>query len=235
MGSEAKVGAVTPMCEEDAQWLPQYLAEVERLQMHFAVHFDRCSKEFRDRVKAHPLYIGCTLNVHGTYEERFREGPLRVLEKAKFGVAVFMDMDETFEPAFGSKLAKFVRHPWDCARIYWYNMWEDTETIRLDNPSNPHRMKLFRLGEANWTFKGITVDPYPDRKVCTGNTNMVSFNWGLMSQELREMHKRRWDTIYAKAVGKNPYGFWDYILAHEAVTGPKLSVCQEELECEYST
>lgn len=29
------------------------------------------------------------------------------------------------------------------------------------------------------------------------------------------MHKARWDRIYTKAVGANPYKFWDYVLDPE--------------------
>ena len=40
---------------------------------------------------------------------------------------------------------------------------------------------------------------------------MTCLHWGMMTEELRVAHKRRWDDIYSK-VGGNPSGFWDLCL-----------------------
>lgn len=233
MGAKAKIGAVTPMCMEDERWLPQYLAEVERLQMPFAVHFDKCPMAFRRQVGEHPLCVGWTLNHSGHYCERFRAGPLKQLEANGFNAAVFMDFDETFEPAFGHKLRKLcLDTSWQRARVYWYNIHEKPDTIRIDNPSNPHRLKIFRLNAGvTWDFRGIVVDPYSTPKdVLTASTNLVSFNWGLMNDELRQQHHDRWDRLYAQEAGKNPYSFWQYLIDNLATTASKETVCSGQLE-----
>lgn len=38
--------------------------------------------------------------------------------------------------------------------------------------------------------------------------DLVCLHWGLFDRATRELHKERWDRIYSKAVGSNPYGLW---------------------------
>jgi hypothetical protein len=220
--------ACTPVCEEDAvRWLDQYLAEVERLQCFFALHFDHCSHRTKEKARRHPAFLGATSNddPQTPHAERHRAGPYGVAKGHFCVAALTWDIDETWEKDAPAKFDAVLNNGlhWDAAKVHWINLWGDERHIRTDNPSNAYRDRLLRLDSGiRWHWRGpIIVDPYADKcweSVRVLKTDLVCLHHGLMTRELRLQHKKRWDRVYGHFTsdGKNPYGYWDYILDEEA-------------------
>lgn len=217
-----QLAAITPICEEDACWIDQYLAEIERLGVKFAMHFDRCSQTTKNRLQRHPAYLGCSSqdNPNVEHEENRRQGPYDIIcALGGFDGFLIWDMDETWERTAPEKFESFFSQTeWDEGRIEWLNLWGDKDHIRVDNPSNPQRVKIVNLQQGRrWEWRGQIVHPYtiPTRQSTVAHSNIRCIHWGLMTREMRVNHKKRWDRIFTKVIGRNPYGFWDYILDEE--------------------
>lgn len=212
------IGAYTPICQEDERWVSQYLAEVERLGIYFAIHLDRCSLPLKLKTAYHPRCIGYTEQNHPDveYREDCREKLINMLEERGVTLALLWDIDETWERMAPEKLQNLLDNKtFDNARVHWINLWGDNQTVRIDNHSNPYRVKINRLDRGiNWTWNGIVVDPYADgrREVTTLGTDLVCLHHGLKTPELRRLHKERWDRVYGYHLGKNPYSYWNDML-----------------------
>lgn len=210
-----RIGVYSSTCDEDACWAPQYLAEVERLNLAFAMNFDRCSAETKRVFKSHPQCVGFTEHDRPEveFDERHKQGAFDLLVEQGFDWSLAWDVDETFErdaPEILQDLGGLEADYVDCP---WVNLWGDSEHVRVDGPfAKGHRVKFHRLDTGLkwlWTTK-ITNGPKCTNKpdaVC-GKLDLVCLHWGLMTRELRLLHKARWDRIYTTAVGQNPYGFW---------------------------
>lgn len=211
------IGAYTSVCEEDACWIGQYLAEAERLQLPFAVHLDRCSRETKKRFRKHPLCFAATEqdNPKLEFDETQKQAVFDKVEAAGFQWAMAWDIDETYEREAGRKLAEIAALDADHVDIRWLNLWGDAQHIRVDPPLNTgHRVKFYRFGNLQWRFTHkITNGPKPvEREPVLAKYDFVCLHWGLITRELRLLHKARWDRIYGAAVGKNPYSFWSHCL-----------------------
>ncbi len=215
-----RIGVYSSICEEDAVWIDQYLAEVERLGFPFAVNFDRCSEATKDRLRNHRLCTGWTVQDDPAVEftEQHKQGAFDLLEMQKFDWALAWDVDETWEreaPAKFATLAEVGVDYYDCP---WKNLWDDTAHIRVDGPfSLGHRVKLYRLKQGwRWHFDSPITNGAkhtdPHREPTLGELDLTCLHHGMMTHEMREQHKARWDRIYGTAVGRNPYGFWDHAL-----------------------
>lgn len=222
--------AFTPFCEEDAHWLDQYMEECERINIPFVLHFDRCSTKTKDRVLTSS--IGKRLcadhtvqdNMDKEYTEQDKQEAMNRVKAMEFLWALHWDIDEVWEKDVRAKFEDVVNNRTeDYLKVAWVNCWNDPEHIRVDTQFNrPPRVKLYNLQRGRkWKFdhpiiygcklmdnKGNTPHHYG---TC-GDTDIVCLHQGLMTRELREFHKARWDRILTTAVGNNQYGFWNLCL-----------------------
>ena len=228
--------AFTPICEPDARWIDQYLAEVERLDVGFGVHFDRCSPETKRRMGSHSNCVAWTYQDDPTleYTEQHKQVIFDlVCEVAGVVWALHWDADEIWEDEF---IAKFlaVKHRLEShLTVSWANMWETPDRIRSDDGgpgklmAPAPRVKLYRIDdERQWVFdhpviygcKEIvdgTKVRKSEGKIRQGATDIVCLHAGLMTHELRLQHAERWDRIYGAAVGENPYKLWHALMDHD--------------------
>lgn len=214
-----RIGVYSSICEEDAVWIDQYLAEIERLDLEFAINLDRCSQETKVRLIAHPRCIGFTIQDDPAIEftERHKQGVMDILQKDGFDWALAWDVDETWERDFDEKVKVLETIDADYIDLPWKNLWGDVGTIRTDGTfAGGHRVKFYRLTKPwNWHFEHPITNGAKHRSLdepVEGKIDLVCLHHGMMTQELREFHKARWDRIYTAAVGNNPYGFWNYAL-----------------------
>ena len=205
-----KICIFTAICEEDKVWATQYIKEMERLQLPFVIYLDRCSQETKD-IFAHPLCVGKVEqnNPDIEFNERAKQAIFDIIPK-DFEWACGLDIDEVFE-----KDTKFDMPDADYVSCNWVNLWGDEKHIRVDGHFLPKpRWKFYRLGENKWAFLDKTTNGayLLNKESVSGHVDVMCVHYGLMTKELRQMHKERWDRIYTKASGRNPYGFWDYAL-----------------------
>lgn len=217
------VCAFTAVCEEDTNWIPQYLAEVERLRVPFAVHFDRFVDE---AMSAHPLCVGRTMQPNPCieFDERDKQGMLELVQRRGFGWALAWDIDETWERAAPQKLQELGRlnSLADHVRCIWMNLWGDRHHVRVDEPFWGRRVKFLNLRNGvHWKFHNSTVNgpgAFDNRgervneakDLRLTDLDLICLHHGMMTRELRLLHKARWDRIYSAANNGdgNPYGFW---------------------------
>ncbi len=230
------IAAYTPICEEDAWLIPQYLAEMERLEMPFAVHFDRCSILTRSTMAGHRLCIGYTANddIALEFSEIHRQGVLDIVARQGIRWAISVDMDETFERNAADKFLAYLQwdEPFAGYRLCSATLWGDSRHLRQN--LGGYQDKMYDVRNYTWKFlSGVTNGPRAVRAVPSkGNTwgyhdalDDVAFDylpirvlhWGMMTRDLRQFHKQRWDRIYAAPTtgGGNPYGTWNHALDEE--------------------
>lgn len=223
-----KIGVFTPFCEEDAHYADQWLAEVERLGFPFAVHFDRCSSATKCLFIEHELCVGWTeMDDPATeYTEKHKQGAMDILMDRGFDWALHWDADETWEESAPTKFAELGgMADKDLVRVQWVNLWGDKDHVRIDTLfASSWRVKVYNLQNGRrWIFDHpITYGCKLSRggKALDGvgtadRLDLRCLHHGLMTRELREMHKARWDRILTKAVGNVPLRFWEYCLMEE--------------------
>lgn len=234
----SSVCAFTSVCEEDACWLPQWLAEVDRLHVPFVVHFDRCSTETVMTVGTHRLCVGTTRRDDPLVEftEQHKQETLDTVVALGYDWALAWDVDETFELDVLRKIDLLTRMTYkslDWLDVRWLNLWGDENHVRVDGTfAQGHRVKLLNLRKQSlvgqplrWGFDHpITNGP----KLMTkdgvvveskgASVHLVCLHHGMMTEELRRFKKERWDRIYSKALrgDPNPYGFWRSAIETEA-------------------
>jgi hypothetical protein len=220
------VCAFTSICREDMGWVLGYLAEIDRLGIDFVVHLDRCARadipEVCEMVK-HPRCVGMTSQDSTEFNEMHKQGVLDLIDsKRAYRWAMAMDADEVFEKNAPDKLSLLDAVKGFHVQVKWVNLWGDKSHIRVDGPfASSHRVKFYRLDAGiRWVFTSpITNGPKPyrcnsllDESAGLERIDLTCLHAGLMTRELRVLHKKRWDRIYSAAVGGNPYGMWDYAL-----------------------
>lgn len=228
-----RVAAYLTICEDDAWLVPQWIAEVERLQIDFAVHFDRCSVETKKLFTYHPDCTGYTSqddpNKEYTEHDKQRSFDMLVLNRYDWGLQ--LDADETLEKngpvLLRQTIDEYEKKETDYIGLRYVSLWNDKEHIRVDGPfAKGYHVKLYNLTNGRrWKFAEPTVNGAylmkPDGKkqanerVKGGKCDLVCLNHGAMTHELRLKHKERWDRIYTHAVGSQIYGFWNYSLDYE--------------------
>lgn len=216
MITNTSVAAFTSVCEEDAHWLDKYFAEIERLGIGFTMHLDRCSLETKKRVRGHPHCLGTSAQVDPSREfEEWDKQEAFDLTRQTANWALAWDVDETWETKAAEKLKTIdeqVGLMIDAVLCPWWNLWDTPEFIRIDRSfSSRGRVKLYNLRDRSWKFdhKITNGAKLLDRPLIYANIDMACLHWGMMTQEQRLFHKERWDRIYGRAVGANPYGFWN--------------------------
>lgn len=213
--------AMTALCEEDSGYVSQYLAEMQRLNLPFVVLFDRCSPETRSLVAKHKLCAGaCARDERdGEFHEQCKQEVLDLVQEQGYDWALVVDIDETFELDAVKYLNEIVVNPAfntvDYITCRWLNLWGDTKHVRVDlSFGNSYRVKFYNLQkQRRWVFdhKITNGAKLVGRETVLHRLELVCLHHGLMTQELRELHKKRWDRIYSTALkgDKNPYGFWN--------------------------
>ncbi len=207
---QSNICVFTAVCEEDKGFIPRYLNEMERLNLPFVIYLDRCSDDTK-KLFEHRLCVGSFSqdNLDIEFDERAKQKVFNLIPK-EYEWACALDIDEVFE-----KNASIVLPDVDFVSCYWVNLWGDEQHIRIGEHFAPKpRGKFYRLGTNVWNFLDKTTNgAYLMNKECVeGTIGLMCVHYGLMTKELRQIHKERWDRIYTKASGKNPYGFWDYAL-----------------------
>jgi hypothetical protein len=228
------IQAFTPICEDDAHWIPQYLAEAERLDLRFAMHFDRCSNLTKHMLLSHRLCVGGTQqnDPDREYDETAKQVAMDI---ANTGVqwVLHWDMDETWNVKDLAELERSLPSDALAIDVRWVNLWEDDRHIRTDGVLGGYsatRTKLYRSTwrrshTQKWVFRsplvygpslmqyGRALEHTPAKAL-----SVHCQHHGYKTRELRLQHKARWDRVYgAHHDGVNPYGTWAF-LCDESIT-----------------
>lgn len=216
-----EIAAFIVICEDDAHHIPVLLAEIERLKMPFGIHFDRCSDETKAKVRTHPWIIA--EHSHDKNEEYTEQHKQFIFDKLcklnRFKWLIHWDADEVWEKDAPAKLVEIAKRNEAHADTQWINCWGDMQHIRIDGPFNSKRVKLYNVSHGKrWRFDHPMIYgcklldrsgvPFPKEMSSRFSTDLICIHHGLMTRELRERHKERWDRVYGKIAGKNPYGIW---------------------------
>jgi len=232
------VCAFTSVCEEDACWLPQYLAEAERIGIQFVMHLDRCSRETARIVESHRLLAGITRqdNHAKQFSETDKQAALDVVVSSGCRWALAWDVDETYAQDARRHLENLGNYFADLLQVRMVNLWGDDLHARVDGPfSSAWRCKLYRIGAGNsWAFRHPLVNGAVDLSGRHANgteqrTGLVCLHHGFKTQTLRLAHRERWNSIYGAAFGYNPYGTWDWVC--DETIAPTVRELVEELAC----
>jgi hypothetical protein len=196
--------------------------------MPFAMYFDKC---YSPELANHPLCVG-TINGTEIFNESSKRAAFHILLYKNFTWAASTDIDEIYEKGAKEKF-DLIDNSTECFLIHnsWVNLWGDYQHVRTDGPfASGYRCRInnltpMREGKYKWEWttrltngcillysNGVRVK---DRLVPMGYSDLVCIHCGLMTHELRLQHKKRWDTVYTRAVGRNPYGIWNYALDYQ--------------------
>lgn len=216
-----KVGALFSVFDGDRKHFDRFLAELSRLRLPFAVNFDHCSRETKNRFQSHPMYLcGHEDDDQKSYfDESFRQRPLEMLHRQGFDWALSLDVDETLERSAPEKikiLATTVDAEVICCPVL--DLWGDERNYRVDGTfASSRREKMFRLNSTAGTFEYYHPTTHapkvlkPNREVKVHFSDLRVLHWGIMNMEDVHEHTTRWNTIYIRKVGKQPYGFYAYL------------------------
>lgn len=221
--NDRTVCAFTAVCEEDAGWLRQYLVEVERLGVPFVMLFDRCSLDTQRIVQRHPLVVDAVFRDHfaGEFDETCKQPALDAVKRLGYRWAMAWDVDETFASDATERIREACALDADCVDVRWVNLWGDPGHVRVDGPfQSGHRTKLLNVAANDFRWlspcvNGPTSVTKRYRAVTKRFHELTCVHWGNMTREMRLAKKERWDRIYTKAGGRQPYGFWDYMCDEE--------------------
>lgn len=216
------IAAFTSVCEEDSVWSESYLIEIDRLGIPFFIHFDRCSRETKNFFKHWCKGYTENDNHSREFNEMDKQGVLDLLQVHK-GVtwAMAFDVDEVFERDAPEKLKQVeMLSEVDYLNSSMFNCWGDKGKIRVDSPfDNYHRARFYSLKTGyRWVFRNKAVNgPTLMGKLVTkeGGVDVVCLHLGMMTREMRQHHRERWDRIYRAAMGKNPYNYWNHLCSEE--------------------
>jgi hypothetical protein len=212
----------TAVCEEDKGWIPQFLSEAERLNLPFVVHLDRCRREpfVKSDIERHPLYKGASYKDEGEFTEQDKQDALNLVAVLGYDWAMATDIDETYEQEASAKIAEIVKMDADLVDVRWLNLWGDKDHVRVDlNFAVGHRVKFYNLRSGKWVFDHPITNgaKLQGREAKVAKADLVCLHAGMMTPELRRLHKERWDRIYSTALrgDPNPLGFWRQALETE--------------------
>lgn len=207
----------TSVCEEDGYWIPQYLTETERLGLCFAMHLDHCHEDTKQLVKRHPNCIGTTEenSPYRPFDETHKQAVHDLVRHAGFKWSMAWDIDETYETDAGAKIDELLTNleP-DVTTLVtsFLTLWGDWKHIRTDPPlGSGWRSKFNRLDvQLRFLHRNVNGptrvndrgEKLPYREV---KTDLVCLHWGMISHELRVLHKQRWERVYGS---HHSYGIW---------------------------
>jgi hypothetical protein len=174
-------------------------------------------------VERHKLCIGTTAENVLPFNEKHKQKVLDLVQdKKRFKWAMPWDIDETWDKNAPEGLTALQSLDVDYVMLGWQNLWNDPQHIRVDGPMKCYRDKLYNLRSGRFEFMSAVVNGPTlhaggaEKATVTFHRtwDVVCLHWGLMTRELREQHKARWDAVYGQPVcgGRNPYGIWDWAL-----------------------
>ena len=228
-----KIGVLFSVFDGDVKHFNRFTAELTRLDLPFAVNFDHCCQKTIDTFRKLPNYLHGYVNNNpeSFFDESHRQHALDILLKDKFDWAVSLDVDETLElraptiirqlaearftdlltPERGNQLA-------DVIGFQVLDLWGDDRHYRTDGPFHKsHREKMFHIGIGHWEYYHPTIHA-PKLTEVGGRAALYVrqypcrvLHWGIMDESDIKEHTERWDAIYTRKVGNNPYGFYPYI------------------------
>jgi len=225
-----RIGAYVMFCEEDTIWLDDFLVNAEMIDVDIAWQLDHCSDKTKQKIKDFKNTVWIKEETE-PYLESFRQNPFYALKELGYKWAFHWDIDERWDISANlqqdfkdaeEKGAKVIQFPMFTA---WGNK------LRVDSIFNPKKSHSQTLRERayytqeDWRWRDkIIVSPFHfikgkvDKAYKRHYGKSVIVHYGYSTEELREHHKKRWNDNYTRAVGKQPYDFWDYI------TNPEIEV-----------
>ena len=218
-----ELGVLFPVCDGDERHFDRFLAELTRLGFPFAVHFDHCSAETKRRFKEHPLFLEGHEDddPNSFFGEDSRQSALDILVKHGFAWMLSFDVDETLEKNAPEKIRKLLDADaggYDVIEFPLLDLWGDARHYRVDGPfQQSHREKMFRLGIGRWRYTHATIHApmctplHKEHEVRVIQPDIFVMHWGIMNMEDVRFHTERWNRVYEKKIGKNPYGFYPYM------------------------
>lgn len=229
-GFDRILGIVVSTCDEDKQHFARFLAEMTRLSLPFAVNLDHCCEETEELFLGHDLCIGGYRDhdPESFFEESHRQRALEILLRGGFQWMLQMDVDETLEKEALRKLREATHFGADIVGARVLDLWGDNTdlsalTYRVDGPFNgSRREKLFSLtSDPNIHYYHPTIHAPKVcpvvRSVVVNMSDLRVLHWGIMNREDAEFHCKRWDAIYTRYVGGNPYGLYPYLRDNSVV------------------
>jgi hypothetical protein len=205
----------TAMIEEDANWLDMYLAGLNRLDLPFVMHFDRCSDETKKKVASNQGCCGTTARnkPDREFEESDRQDVLNLVGRMGFDWALALDIDEVLERDAKPKLEVLNASYADVAEVQYWHLYRDFHTVCADSGSGMAgkitRTKGYHVGNGAFTFASPIINrPRFCRNYAVFKSDLVVLHTGFMTPELRAMHRARWTRIYGR-FGHNPYGKYE--------------------------
>ena len=223
MAGKNDLGILFPVCDGDAKHFDRFTGDLTRLGYPFAVHFDHCSDETKRRLKEHPLFLEGHEDddPNSFFGEDSRQSALDILAKHRFAWMLSFDVDETLEKNAPEKIRKILEEDAGGADVVEFpllDLWGDERHYRVDGPfRSSHREKMFRLSIGRWNYTHATIHAPKctprdkDHEVRVIKPDIFVLHWGIMNMDDVRFHTERWNRVYTKKVGNNPYGFYPYM------------------------
>ena len=218
------IGMIFSVCDGDEKHFDRFEGEIDRLGFPFAVNFDHCSQRTTARFSQHPRFMGGYVNCdpESFFDESHRQRALDVLLYRGMDWMLQLDVDETLERDAIKKIRELAIKgiKGQRADIYTFSvldLWGDGSHYRVDGPFDvSKREKLFNLkSDPKIHYYHPTVHA---PKICPEGREPIILksdcrvlHWGIMNEEEAEFHCQRWDEIYTRKVGGNPYGLYRYL------------------------
>lgn len=222
--ADPKVGLIFPVCDGDEKHFGRFYAELTRLNFPFVAHFDHCCSNTKFRFTGHPLCVGSSSDddPKSYFDESFRQRALDVLVKLdRFTHMTHMDVDETLERDAPEKIMEVAQSGVDVGIFRCLDLWtvpSGKVSHRVDGVfAGSQREKVFKLLGNSLKYPhpsshAPNVIPHGKTKAdaTVVKTGICILHWGIMDMEDARVHKERWDTIYTRKLGGNPFGSYEY-------------------------
>lgn len=224
--NNSRVGAYVMICEKDACFLDSFFNNARMMGVDVAWQLDHCSPETKKKIKDFERTVYVKEEDSLPYLECFRRNPFNALKEQGYDWAFHWDMDERWDISAKDKFYKDIEEAEknNCMSIRFpmYHAWDGR--LRIDTIFKPDtfgtqtmRERMYRCSVGDWKWcDNITVPPYffLNNEMAKYETQIGTapiIHYGNEKKEDREYHKKCWDENYKRAVGRQPYGFWDYI------------------------
>jgi hypothetical protein len=239
-----KLGIVLITCDEDKGHFPRILAEFTRLGFPFAVCFDHCCDETKHLFTTHPCCVGFHDNTTQQFDERHRQYAFDILLKHDdYDWITYLDTDEVYDRRALELIPQILDYDADLVWCPVLDLW-GTGDCYMDGvgclgpcmgPDSAStggkqlRDKFYNLRTGTWQYRHPDIHaPYftprdgSRRAARRKRSNLYVLHYGLMSREDGAFHEQRWNTIYKKTLGRNPYsnGFYTVVANEEGTRIP---------------
>lgn len=221
-----KIGVFVAVCDADFEWVRQF---VQSSPWPIALYGDNLSRENWQKILALKPLIVEAVDGKGIFSEKSKQQAFNILVDRGYDWAVQMDIDETWEQGAADIVeASLAENPdghiGQCNMVHVIQR-EGELFIRQDPYYSTGGREGSRDRIYNMRYKWRWVDPltngaYPlnengsvQENVATiFATGATTVHWGYMTHNLRVAHRRKWDDVYIKAAGRNPYKSYDTLV-----------------------